>query len=128
MKKYAQIINAETKECSVGLGTDATFYKSIGMTEQSVEEAWNGRWYIEGFAPVKPDSAKAEEVRCLRNQFLEKTDKYMIADYPIESADRERYQAYRQYLRDISAERAFPNVSVKTFEEWKEEQVCANNA
>lgn len=54
MKKYAKIQNEETKACSVGLGTDTEFYKSIGMTKMDVEQAWNGGWYLKGYAPEKP--------------------------------------------------------------------------
>lgn len=54
MKKYAQIIDEQTKACSVGLGTNSTFYESIGMTEIEVEEGYDGGWYVAGYAPVKP--------------------------------------------------------------------------
>lgn len=54
MKKYAEIINEETKECSVGLGTNTEYYESLGMTKMSVEQAYNGAWYVEGYAPEKP--------------------------------------------------------------------------
>lgn len=65
MKKYAKIINEETKACNVGLGTNSKFYKSIGMTEMEVEEAYNGSWYVEGYAPEKPIPTD-EEIRQLR--------------------------------------------------------------
>ena len=39
MKKYAKIINEETKLCEVGLGTNNNFYASIGMEEMEVEQA-----------------------------------------------------------------------------------------
>ena len=61
MKRYATITNEETKECSVGLGTDVEFYKSIGMTEMDVEQAYNGSWYVEGYAPVKPAPTEEEQ-------------------------------------------------------------------
>ena len=54
MLKYAKIINEETRECSVGLGINTEFYKSIGMTEMDVEQAYNGQWYVKGYAPEKP--------------------------------------------------------------------------
>ena len=56
MKKYAKIINEETKLCEVGLGTNTAFYQSIGMTEMEVEQAYNGTWYLKGYAPAKPQS------------------------------------------------------------------------
>lgn len=68
MKKYAKITNEETKECSVGLGTNTDFYKSIGMTEMDVEQAYNGAWYVEGYAPEKP-APTYEEVDAKRIQY-----------------------------------------------------------
>ena len=67
MIKYAKIINEETKACEVGLGTNTDFYKSIGMTEMEVEQAYNGQWYVLGFAPVKPEPTK-EEIQALRSE------------------------------------------------------------
>lgn len=54
MKKYAKIENEETKQVSVGLGTNTKFYQSIGMTEMNVEQDYRGNWYVEGYAPIAP--------------------------------------------------------------------------
>ena len=59
MKVYAQIIDEETKQVNIGIGTNTTFYKSIGMTEMEVEQAYNGQWYVAGYVPAQP----IEEVR-----------------------------------------------------------------
>ena len=61
MKKYAKIINEETKQCDVGLGTDIAFYISNGMQERDVEKAYDGSWYLEGYAPQKPEQTYAEK-------------------------------------------------------------------
>ena len=61
MKKYAKIIDEETKLCEVGLGTDEEYYKSIGMTEMDVEQAYNGNWYIAGYAPEEPAPTEEEQ-------------------------------------------------------------------
>lgn len=61
MRKYAKIENQETKECSVGVGTNEEFYKSIGMEEMDVEQAYNGFWYVKGYAPEKPAPTKEEQ-------------------------------------------------------------------
>lgn len=63
MKKYAKVINEETKQCEVGLGTNVEFYKSIGMTEMDVEQAYNGQWYVKGFAPVQPEPTEYEKAQ-----------------------------------------------------------------
>lgn len=57
----AKIINETTKECIVGLGTNTAFYKSIGMTEMDVEQGYDGKWYVTGHAPEKPQSVIDEE-------------------------------------------------------------------
>ena len=60
MLKYAKIENEETKQVSVGLGTNTDFYKSIGMIELDVEQAYNGSWYIAGHCPAEPAKTYAE--------------------------------------------------------------------
>ncbi|MBQ3695644.1 MAG: hypothetical protein II938_01570 [Alphaproteobacteria bacterium] len=61
MQKYAKIINKETNECEIGLGTDTAFYISLGMDEMDVEQAYDGRWYINGYAPQPPEPTYAEK-------------------------------------------------------------------
>lgn len=68
MLKYAKIINEETKLCEVGLGTNTKFYKSIGMSEIEVEQAYTGDWYVEGYAPEKP-APTYEEIDQLRIEY-----------------------------------------------------------
>lgn len=70
MKKFAKIENEETKVVSVGTGTDIEFYKAVGMTEMEVEQGYNGSWYLQGYAPEKPQElieaealAKAKQER-----------------------------------------------------------------
>lgn len=80
MLKYAKIINEETKLCEVGVGTDSDFYQSIGMTLQDVEEAWNGSWYLKGYAPERPAPTK-EDIGLLRSdEYYLKTDR-LVCEY-----------------------------------------------
>lgn len=66
MLKYAKIINQKTMACDVGFGTDTNFYKTIGMKELEVEQAYDGNWYIKGYTPKQPieelKKAKLDEV------------------------------------------------------------------
>ena len=62
MKKYAKVVNEETGLCEVGVGTNTSFYASIGMTEMEVEQAYNGQWYLKGYAPAKPEPTLEEQV------------------------------------------------------------------
>lgn len=71
MLKYAKVIDEQTKLCEVGTGTDSEYYQSIGMTEQEVEQAYNGGWYLKGYAPERPleelKEAKREEINQARD-------------------------------------------------------------
>ncbi len=64
MLKYAKIINKETKQCEVGLGTNAEFYESIGMTQQDVEQSdVDNCWYLKEYCPHKSEEEKEREER-----------------------------------------------------------------
>ena len=115
---YAKIIDEKTKQCEVGTGTDSAFYQSIGMSEMEVEQAYDGQWYLKGYAPEKPTEQKEAEVRAVRNQYLEQTDKYMITDYPVSDNERELYKQYRTYLRAYPECRDWYKANPKTYEEW----------
>ena len=73
MKKYAKIIN-EQNQVEVGTGTNSAFYQSIGMVEMEVEQAYDGSWYVKGYAPEKPQAeVNAERISELK-QLLADTD------------------------------------------------------
>ena len=59
-----------------------------------------------------------EQVRAVRNQYLEQTDKYMIADYPITDDERGLYRQYRVYLRDYTLSENWQESNPSKFEEW----------
>ena len=61
---------------------------------------------------------RKEQVRAVRNQYLEQTDKYMITDYPITDDERELYRQYRTYLRTYPECRDWYKANPKTYEEW----------
>ena len=67
-----------------------------------------------------------EQVRAVRNLYLEQTDKYMIADYPITSTQKTKYKPYRVYLRDYpdSSEDWFEHEPM-SFDEWSTSQTTS---
>ena len=69
---------------------------------------------------------KKTDVRAVRNQYLEQTDKFMIADYPISDEERELYKQYRAYLRDYpdSSEDWFKHEPM-SFDEWSTSQTTS---
>lgn len=67
MRTYAKIVNDETKAVVVGGGSDTQYYTSIGFSEMEVEMAWNGSYYLVGYAPLKPlEQDKKEKLRELQ--------------------------------------------------------------
>ena len=109
MKKYAKVINEETKACEVGLGTNAKFYQSIGMTEIEVEQAYDGNWYVKGYAPEKPQAeVNAERIAELK-QNLTNTD-YIIIKLAEDAASRDEYA-------EQLAQRAAWRAEIRTLEE-----------
>ena len=69
---------------------------------------------------------RKEQVRSVRNQYLEQTDKYMITDYPITSTQKTKYKQYRAYLRDYpdSSEDWFEREPM-SFDKWSTSQTTA---
>lgn len=123
MKKYAKIINEETKEVSIGTGTNSAYYKSIGMTEMEVENGLDGAWYIQGYAPIKPQELKEQEVRAVREQyFADYVDFYQSKPLYWEELDEEFKQQvsdYRNYLKDYTKQENWWEQNPLNFEEWK---------
>lgn len=123
MIKYAKIINHETKECQVGIGTNVKFYQSIGMVEMDVEQAYNGQWYVAGYAPEKPLPTIEEmqaSTREVRDLLLSKTDKYVLSDFPITDADLNLMKKYRTYLRDYTNDENWWLVPPLDYDGWNE--------
>ena len=61
---------------------------------------------------------KKADVRAVRNQYLQQTDKFMIVDYPITDEERESYKQYRVYLRTYPECRDWYKANPKTYDEW----------
>ena len=91
MKKYAIIIDEETKVCQVGLGDNVEFYQSLGFEEMEVEQAWNGDWYVLGYAPKKPlEAYKQEKLNELKTLKDEKLSEFSYNDkiYQIDESSK----------------------------------------
>lgn len=74
MIKYAKVINEQTGLCEVGIGTNTTFYKSIGMKEQDVSQSdIDGKWYLSDKCPMKSNETKLAEAK--QAKLNEATDK-----------------------------------------------------
>lgn len=114
MKKYAKIINEETKACEVGLGTNTAFYSSIGMTEMEVEQAYDGSWYVAGFAPEKPQEVTNKERVAELKQYLADTD-YCILKIE-EAIDEAEKQDLREKYADVIKARREARIEINNLE------------
>ena len=136
MLKYARIVNEETKQVSVGTGTNTAFYQSIGMSEMEVEQAYDCQWYLKGYAPEKPTEQKEAEVRAERDRMIDAFDWRVSRNNDerelglTETDKRELLLKYREYLRNYPETEGWYEHSPMTFEEWKQtselEQIVAS--
>lgn len=107
MLKYAKIVNEETKLCDVGIGSNNEFYKSIGMEVMDVEQAYDGQWYIVGYAPKKPESMIIQERIDELKQKLADADywgqKYLDGEYTEEEWQEKVKQRklWREEIREL---------------------------
>jgi hypothetical protein len=57
----AKIIDDKKKKCDVFCGTDFNWAIKNGFSEMEVERAWDGSWYLKGFAPERPEPTYTEK-------------------------------------------------------------------
>ena len=65
MLLYSKIKKPKTKECEVINQVEA---KNLGWEQNNVEFAYDGKFYLEGYAPVKP-APTHDEVSEMRKQY-----------------------------------------------------------
>ena len=60
-----------------------------------------------------------EQVRAVRNRYLEQTDKYLsVTDFPITDEQKEQYRQYREYLRHYPEHADWYKQNPLDFEHW----------
>lgn len=131
--RYAKIINEETHEVEVGVGCLDEYYIEIGMTEMEVEQAYNSKWYVAGYAPIQPDPTVEEQkaaVRIVRDGYINGIE-WRVSRYrdqkelAIPTADDEetyhKILQYMQYLRDYpESSETWYEQNPMTWEEWSQ--------
>ena len=113
-KKYAKIIDNDTKEVEIGVGCPDEYYIEIGMQLMDVEKAYNGKWYLAGYAPARPDPTP-EQIKQMRiselKNLLRDTDYKIIkcSEYEMSGLDlpydiaalHAQRQAYRDEINEL---------------------------
>lgn len=70
-----------------------------------------------------------EQVRSVRNRYLEQTDKYLsVTDFPIMDEQKEQYRQYREYLRHYPETTDWYLSNPKTYDEWCASYLEANES
>lgn len=60
-----------------------------------------------------------EQVRAVRNRYLEQTDKYLsVTDFPITGEQKEQYRQYREYLRHYPEQADWYKQNPLDFDNW----------
>ena len=107
-KMYAKI-DEKTKRVSVGIGTNIAFYRSIGMSEMDVEQAYDGQWYLKGYAPEEPAPTKEE-------QSAKRAAAYLVEIDPITAQIqrlRDETEPDKEKIAALIAERAAKVAEIK---------------
>lgn len=74
------------------------------LEPKTVREMWlDGSISTEEFASSK---------RSERDRLLSSTDKYLLADFPVDESYRQKIKEYRQLLRDITQSPEWPDVDI----------------
>ena len=120
----AKIIDTELNTVNVFSGTDTEWAISQGFEEMEVELAYNGSWYVKGYAPEKPQEVKEQEVRAVRAEYFEKyVDFYQSKPlYWAELPDEEKQNIanYRKYLQNYTDSVEWYEKNPLTYNEWLE--------
>lgn len=99
----AKVINEETKEVSVAFGSNPP----KDYSEMEVEHAYNGYWYVAGYAPEKPESLikkeRIEELKALLAAADYWGQKYIDGEYTAEEWEEKKAKrkAWREEIRSL---------------------------
>lgn len=116
MTKINNIITDETGS----VYTDAAIWCNENNAMLEEIEAKEGRRRFKIVPVPEPaEEEKQKQIRFVRNQYLADTDKYMIADFPVTDEEREKYKAYRSYLRDYTKIDGWFEKVPLPFDDWK---------
>jgi hypothetical protein len=126
MQLFYKITNKEKNEVQVYFGGREDFAAENGFIPGDVEQCrTSGRWYLKGKMPAEEKAADLRETRDFMLSSLDwRFDRYREQKIlGIETTDSEQdfidLLQYKQYLRDITKDPTFPDIQIKTFEEFK---------
>lgn len=120
MKKYASILNEQTKQCDVALGR----YIPDGFVEMEVEEAYNGGWYLMGYAPAEPEKTKEEISETRRQLYIAEKDPITCQIQALR--DEEQTEEIMAQIESLKEERARVVEKIKAENPYPQEAEAKN--
>ena len=96
---YAIVTDEKTKAVSVGLGTDIEFYESIGMTDMEVEQAYDGSWYVKGYAPDFSRQIKLDKISQLNADY--EAARFELGKYYMEAFLDSKVEAQKEIKMEL---------------------------
>lgn len=122
MTFYYKYLNDSTKEIYAHTSNEKQA-EIDGLTLETDKKSvlYRDRLYLENEVE-KTEEEKAEDIRAERNLFLVLYIDPVVSN-PLRWADmtseeQKKYADYRRYLLDITDDSDFPNIKVKTFDEF----------
>lgn len=109
MKKYALVINDETKQVSICDDSQIEHFKECGYTKQDVEESYNGLWYLKGYAPQETVAEKNENIRKQRQARYEVESDPLRMDYD-EALAQNKIEALQSKINSLELAQATSGV------------------
>jgi len=119
-RKYVPAQNVEVfasyDEDGVGIGEPIQIIEIAEIPKITRIEVELKADYVVSIEDIS-EEYKLRELRKSRDRFLSATDKFMLVDFPIDEATKQKYMEYRTYLRDLPDLAELPE-SVLSFVEW----------
>ena len=121
-KQYAKIINEQTKELQIGVGCDVAYYLEIGMEYMETELAYNGKWYLKGYAPQEPqpEPKTKEQIQQIRAALYQSEVDPITAHIQRLRDERQTEPTIRQ-INELLVERENKVIQIRTENPYPEE-------
>lgn len=88
----------------------ASFCNENGFFIAEIDKDGDVRRFQIKVPPALTAEEKAVAARAKRDRLLNETDKYVcVPDFPLSAEEKEKYVTYRQFLRDVPEQAAFPD-------------------
>lgn len=118
MKALAKIINEETNEVVIACVEQAEHFPDF--QEMDVEQAYNGQWYVKGYAPEKPIPTNEEQAENRRQAYISEIDP--ITAHISRLKDEEQTEDIIAEIETLKSERSAKIQEIKERFPYMEEQ------